>query len=122
MGSLVASALKQKGVNRIRLVVGDKKGLGESRTEPPEVIFIYLWVGDQNAMKFCQEIRSMPETRYIPVIVWGAMAPEEIYPRLQDAGATGYLHQPCTPDDIFTAYDAAINGENFHPAGDISTK
>jgi len=83
--------------------------------EPPDVIFIYLWARNPDAIEFCQQIRGMTKTNHIPVVVWGGRVPEGICDQLQEVGATGFLAQPCHPDEIVAAYDTVMRGETYYP-------
>jgi CheY-like chemotaxis protein len=114
-GDLYAFILRREHNDDTRLVVGGSKGLQAIREQLPDAIFIYLWAGGPDALEFCQQVKAMPKARQVPVIVFGAMAPEEICPRLQRAGATGYLRQRCSPAEVLAARDAALRGESYYP-------
>ena len=116
IGEVVELVLQRKRGDHTHLIVGGDKGLQSVQEEPPDVVFIYLWAHDPDALGFCRQIKKMPRTEHLPVIVWGAKAPSEIYPELRDAGATGYLYQPCTPDEILAARDIALTGGTYFPS------
>jgi CheY-like chemotaxis protein len=84
---------------------------------PPDGIFIYLRdrAMNEQATAFCESLRSDQNLRNVPVIVSGALAPRDIYPALQEAGAAGYLYEPFTPRALLAARDAAFRGETYCP-------
>ena len=110
IGELVALVLQRQRSDCTQVIVGGDKGLQAIQEDLPDVVFIYLWAHDPSALDFCQQIRASSRTKHLPVIVWGAKLPSEICPQLRDVGATGYLYQPCTPDEILAARDVALEG------------
>ena len=114
-GKFVALVLQRKRGDRTQLIVGGDQGLQAVQEDLPDAVFIYLWAHDPGALEFCQQIRDVPRAECLPVIVWGAKSPSDICSQLRDVGATGYLYQPCTPDEVLAARDAALKGETYYP-------
>lgn len=139
IGDLIAFVLKYKYNDAAQVVLSRDAGWASLEAEPPDVVFIYLradglkatgcrqWLRSlwhplpaeqprlTQAAEFCQRLRSIPKLKHVPVIVFGAMAPGQIYAELQEAGATGYLSLPCDPKEIMAARDAAVRGETYYP-------
>jgi CheY-like chemotaxis protein len=114
-GQAVAAVLQHFYHDTTHLVVGGDKGLLFSTATPPDPIFMYLWTRELHALDFCQQIRTLPALRQLPVVVWGAMSAHEIYPALQQAGASGYLIQPCNIETIGAIRNAMLQGATYYP-------
>ncbi len=139
IGDLIAFMLKYKYNDRTQVVKSRDAGWASLEAEPPDVVFIYLradgvkatgccqWLrslwhpvpADQprlmKATEFCQRLRSTPKLKHVPVIVFGAMEPQQIYAELREAGAAGYLYEPFGPEEIMAARDAVLRGETYYP-------
>jgi DNA-binding NarL/FixJ family response regulator len=121
MGRIVRLVLERRRGDHVLVALDPQKWLPICRADPPDAIFMYLWAGEPDALAFCAQIRVWPQTRHVPVIVWGALDPARICPDLRQAGASGYLFQPCTPDEIVAARDAALVGGTYFPYGAMTS-
>lgn len=107
-GRMLSMLLKEHRQDRVVMVIGGRNGLAACESERPDLIFIYIHAGNPDATNFCTQVE-------VPVVVWGAVEPRQVYAELQSAGAAGYLVQPCTVERILTARDAVLNGETYYP-------
>jgi DNA-binding NarL/FixJ family response regulator len=89
-------------------VIGGRNGLATYHAEQPNLIFMYIWTGDPDAVDFCRKVD-------VPVVVWGGMDPRQAYHDLQAAGAAGYLAQPTSAEEVLAARDAVLQGETYYP-------
>lgn len=141
IGDLLAFVLKVQYNDTTQVVRSREAGWASLEAEPADVIFIYLHANGvkatgcfclrglrsiaytitadegrlKKASQFCQQLRSIPKFKHVPVIVFGTRDPGQIYEELQEAGATGYLILPCLLEKIFAARDAAVRGEMYYP-------
>ena len=115
-GELVALVLKERKKSRTHIVPDGNIDLAAIAADPPDVVFIYWYAVEPDALAFCQQIKATPQTRSIPVIVWSGRVPDqELYLRLQRAGAAGHLALPCAPQEILAAHDAVLRGQTYYP-------
>lgn len=141
LGEGFAFALKYQYNDSVQVVRSTLAGWASLEAEAPDVIFIYLHANGEKATgcwflrgfrsiastitvdegrlkkasQFCQQLRSIPRLSHIPVFVFGARSPGQIYAELQEAGATGYLLIPPSVEQMFAARDAAVRGERYYP-------
>ena len=107
-GRLVCLVLETYRHDETLLVIGGRNGLAAFAAEKPDAIIAYMNIKIPDIVGFCQQVD-------VPVIVWGAMDPRQVYPELQDAGAAGYLVQPTSAEEILAARDAILSGETYYP-------
>jgi len=107
-GRMISMLLKEYRGDRTVLVIGGGNGLAACKAEQPDLIFMYIHAGDPDAVDFCQQVE-------VPVIVWGAVDPRQVYPDLQSVGAAGYVVQPSSAEEILAARDMVLNGETYYP-------
>jgi CheY-like chemotaxis protein len=114
-GRLIALILTRHSNDRARIAESADGAWPLLAEQAPDLIFIYLRDEALNlqAVSFCHRLRSTPGLQQVPVVVYGAVARQDIAPTLQEAGAMGYLCVPLVPSEVMAARDAALRGEAY---------
>jgi CheY-like chemotaxis protein len=71
----------------------------------PDVILLDIQLPDMDGITLCRELRSVPATAELPIIVISAYAPPKIEEALK-AGANGYLAKPIDLTKLRSALDS----------------
>jgi CheY-like chemotaxis protein len=79
------------------------EALSIARDRPPDVVFLDLMLPDTNGYDVCRALKTRRETNPIPVVMVTARLAEENRLRSFQAGASGFIPKPYTPDQIFGA-------------------
>ena len=114
-GRLMNLMLSRKYGDGTQVVLTRDAGWAALQAEPADLVFGYLREEGVTATGFCRRLRSSPKLEHVPVVVVGAMQPEDIYAELQEAGASCYLFVPLAPKKVLAARDAALRGETYYP-------
>jgi DNA-binding NarL/FixJ family response regulator len=101
--------------DNVQIFVDVRRALDAIEAHPPDAIIIYLWGPEMNSFEFCEHLRASTKSEKIPVLVWGMRPGEEVYERLQQAGACGYVKMPCHPQRMKEGRAAALAGETYYP-------
>jgi DNA-binding NarL/FixJ family response regulator len=107
-GRMLSMLLKEHRQDRVVMVIGGRNGLAAYESERPDLIFMYIHAGNPDATGFCPQVE-------VPVVVWGAVDPRQVYPDLKSAGAAGYLVQPSSAEEVLAARDVVLNGGTYYP-------
>jgi len=93
------------------------EGLIVARQASVDMIIYHLWTLDLAGYEFCQQARTLPVLRNLPVLLQGSLSPVLVYPDAQRVGASGYLRQPVGMKDLVAARLAVLRGETYYPPG-----
>ena len=89
-------------------------GLEMAQQDPPDIIFVNLWVPGLNAFQFYERLKAVPTLQNVHVVFFGALDLRVAYPKMQRLGAAGYLRQPFSPDDLLDARDAVLRDDMYY--------
>jgi len=94
--SLIAELLKDS--YRIKVANSGEKALRIVRSEnPPDLILLDIMMPGMSGHEVCQELKSDPKTRDIPIIFLTAMSSAEDEKKGLDLGAVDYITKPISP-------------------------
>lgn len=86
-----------------------------SKKISPDLIILRLMMNGRDGYNVCRQLKSETHLQQIPVLLFGAKAPRDVYEQAKYCGATGYLSQPFTPTQLCQAYDTLLSGKTYFP-------
>jgi CheY-like chemotaxis protein len=90
---LMGSAAKLLGHQAV-LARSGKQAIEKAITDEPKIIFLDMMMPDQDGLTVLKELKQVPETSNIPVIILSAGTSENDSIEAEMAGASGYLSKP----------------------------
>ncbi len=105
---LVAALLRRWPQVTFLAAVRGRLGLDLAREERPDLILLDLHLPDIPGEEVLRQLRQLPETQAIPVIVASADAQPRTIERLRAAGAAEYLTKPLDVREFFVAIAEAL--------------
>lgn len=76
-------------------------GLEAVRGEKPELVLLDVQMPRMDGLEVCRRIKSDPETRHIPVLMFSGLSAAEDRKRVLAAGADGFLGKPAPAAELF---------------------
>ena len=95
-----------------------RAGVDMARRRQPNLILLDLHLPDMPGHDVLHELRTVPETREIPIVVVSADATRTQMTRLLDAGAFAYLTKPLDVAQFLQTIDLAIESGLVDGAGE----
>lgn len=77
-------------------------------TATPDAIILDILMPEMDGISLCRRIRSNPETRHIPVLMFSALGDEASIRSAINAGADRFLLKPRQPHDLSAMIDATL--------------
>lgn len=71
-------------------------------TLQPDLVVLDLFMPGKDGITVCQEIRSLPEGKYIPILMVTGMNDTDLIHRAFEAGATDFVIKPVKLESWFT--------------------
>jgi len=105
---LVERILAQRPTVRVSGAILGGEGLEAARRDPPDLILLDLNLPDMHGSEVLEQLRAVPGTRSIPVIVISADATTAQIDKLLGAGARNYLTKPFRVDRFLRTVDDAL--------------
>ncbi|MFO7576419.1 MAG: response regulator [Pelovirga sp.] len=87
------------------------KAIGENL---PDLVLLDVMLPELDGFEVCQQIKSNPQTRHIPVILLTARKSPEDVARGREVGADQYMTKPFKSSMVIAAIERLLNQ---HPAG-----
>lgn len=75
-------------------------GLAAARSESPDLLVLDIGLPEMDGWQVLDQLRSLPETRSLPVLVLTAHAEEESRRRADEGGADAFVTKPFQPNDF----------------------
>lgn len=72
-----------------------EEGLKVAQAENPHLILLDVMMPGMDGFQVLRKLRSMPDTKYIPVIMLTARGESKAIFKAQEEGVTDYLIKPC---------------------------
>jgi CheY-like chemotaxis protein len=91
------------------------EGLAAAEQDPPDLIIYGLFTLDLDGYEFCRRLQWIPALQSVPVLLVGWISPNIVYPKAQQAGAAGYLHNTVHAQSLIVARNALLRGETYFP-------
>jgi CheY-like chemotaxis protein len=114
---LVRHVLNQRPHVRLFAATRGELGLELARLQRPDLILLDLHLPDIPGHEVLRQLRDIPETRDIPVVVISADASASQVDRLIKAGARAYLTKPLDVKQFLTLIDQMLRETEGEGAG-----
>lgn len=75
-------------------------GLAAAQSERPDLLVLDIGLPEMDGWQVLDHLRSLPETRTLPVLVLTAHAEEESRRRADEGGADAFVTKPFQPNDF----------------------
>ncbi len=113
---LVTLILTTRGHNDVvRVASSGQEGLALAEQEQPDAVLVRLMLPEIDGYEICRRFKATPALGHVPILLFAAKAPGDVYPEAQRCGAAGYLYQPFHPDVLITALDVVLGGGTYYP-------
>ncbi|MDA0977373.1 MAG: response regulator transcription factor [Proteobacteria bacterium] len=104
---VVSYNLKREGFNVISVDRGDE-GLNVIRNQSPNLIILDLMLPGMDGLSICQQVKSDPIVRDIPIIIISAKGEESDVVIGLELGADDYLSKPFSPRELLARVKAVL--------------
>jgi DNA-binding response OmpR family regulator len=71
-----------------------EEGLAEIARQPPDLVILDIMMPGMDGIEVCKRVRSDPETRSLPVLMFSALSSDEDIERARLAGANHLIKKP----------------------------
>jgi CheY-like chemotaxis protein len=95
---LVAFSLENIGGFQVVKARNGVEAVEVARTEIPDLILMDVRMPRMTGVEACAKLKTIPETKDIPVVFLSAMGQEQEIQQGMDVGATEYVLKPFAPD------------------------
>ncbi len=85
----------------VAVVEDGEKAVASAVKEQPDLILMDLMLPKVNGFQACQQLKSMDETKHIPIVVLTAKTAEEDKERAMQCGADSYMTKPFRPEELW---------------------
>ena len=104
---IISYNLKREGYNVISVDRGDE-GLNVIRNQSPNLVILDLMLPGMDGLSICQQLKSDPIVRDIPVIIISAKGEESDVVIGLELGADDYLAKPFSPRELVARVKAVL--------------
>ncbi len=95
---LVAFSLENIGGFQVVQARNGAEAVQVARTEIPDLILMDVRMPRMTGVEACAKLKTIPETKDIPIVFLSAMGQEQEIQQGMDVGATEYVLKPFAPD------------------------
>ena len=110
---LLAELVQARGFEPIQVFSGVPV-LELVKTKTPDLILLDLMMPDLDGFSVCEQLKKTRETNLTPVLMVTALNDADNRARGDRVGANGYVPKPFTPQQLFSAMDAALAWRTEH--------
>lgn len=96
---MVAFTLKEAGYSIVEAVDG-LDGLNKAKSIPINMIITDLNMPNMDGIEFIRNVRTLPQYKYIPIIMLTTESQQEKKMAGKSAGATGWIVKPFNADQL----------------------
>jgi len=104
---VVSYNLKREGYNVVSVERGDE-GLNAIRNQSPNLVILDLMLPGMDGLSICQQMKSDPIVRDIPIIIISAKGEESDVVIGLELGADDYLSKPFSPRELLARVKAVL--------------
>ena len=106
----------------VRFAVDEDQALILVKQEPPDAIFVDLWIGEVSAFDLYQRLKADLALE-VQVVFYGTEPEDVIFPRARSLGVAGYVFiYRKGPIGLVHARDAVLRGDVYYPSGSSLAK
>lgn len=102
---LVEQILSRRPSVRVLPAMIGRLGIDLAVEHQPDMILLDLHLPDMNGSEVLTKLRSLPETRDIPILILSADATKRQYEEVMEAGARDYLTKPIRVNELLRIVD-----------------
>jgi CheY-like chemotaxis protein len=99
---LVAFSLENIGGYQVVKAKNGAEAVEVAQAELPDLILMDVRMPRMTGVEACAKLKTIPETRDIPVVFLSAMGQEQEIQQGMDVGAAEYVLKPFAPDVLMT--------------------
>ena len=88
--------------------VDGQQALELAQQNPPDLILLDAKMPRLDGYETCRQLKSLPATEHIPVVMLSAMGQEREIDRGKSAGAVAYLLKPYQPQELIARLKAIL--------------
>ena len=92
--------------------VNGRELIEQAVTVLPDAILLDIMMSGQDGLMALKELKSMPETRHVPVIMLTALDSSDLAAECLNTGAFAYVTKPFSNDDLRARVQAALEQPN----------
>lgn len=96
---VLGGILYPKGFN-ISMAQSGREALNIVARKPPDVILLDVMMPEMDGFEVCKQLKSMPESKDIPVIFITANSQPEDIAKAFELGAADYITKPFDPSEL----------------------
>ncbi|WP_257461807.1 response regulator [Archangium lipolyticum] len=97
---MLSDMLASLGCTRVKEAFGGRAALELITQERPALVCLDLTLPDLSGYEVCEQIRATPGLEDLPVLMISARTTAMDRAQAEEAGASGYLIKPFTPDEL----------------------
>lgn len=86
---------------RVVVVEDGAKAIETAVQEQPDLILLDLMLPKLDGISACEQLKTMEETRHIPIVVLTAKTGDADRKKAQAAGADSYMTKPFRPEQLW---------------------
>ncbi|MCE1187985.1 MAG: response regulator [Ignavibacteria bacterium] len=105
---LVSSLLTKVGY-RVSFATNGKQAISVAQTAKVDLILLDVQMPEIDGYEVCEHLKSMPETKDIPIIFLTAKSETEDLTRGYEAGGVDYVTKPFNPTELLARVNSHIN-------------
>ncbi|HEY0131902.1 MAG TPA: phosphate regulon transcriptional regulator PhoB [Allosphingosinicella sp.] len=117
---LIDFHLAKAGYETTKTASGDE-ALLLVRESPPDLVLLDWMIEGTSGIEVCRQLRRMPETKNIPIIMMTARGEETDRIRGLDTGADDYITKPFSPKEMLARVGAVLRRVRPALAGETLT-
>lgn len=103
----LATLLAHYGFN-VRQASDGQDALEKITENPPHLVIVDAVMPQMDGLTLCRQLRTLPQTAHLPIILLSGEAPTSIEDEGLAAGATFYMWKPTKTPDLLARIDAAL--------------
>ena len=90
-----------------------EEAAAQIRANPPDLILLDVIMPGRSGYELCQEIKTNPETRLIPVVLITGLTDREDKIHGIEVGADDFLNKPIFPEELFARVKSLLKLKEF---------
>jgi DNA-binding response OmpR family regulator len=92
-----------------------RRGLEMISNETPDLVILDVMMPGMDGIELCRRLRSIPETKAVPIVIYTALSDEDDVERARAAGANHMLTKPFNLEQFAGIIKALLAGEDPTP-------